>query len=169
MRRTNRCGWWCRVSLCWVLVWLLPGPLLGAEESHTAAGETLQGANFVFTRQGDRFSLSARQASLSDIVETLGNMLAIDVVARIPRDTRLTLDFAGLTLEEAIQRLRAYANIVYLKENRQPSARITRIMVMPIQGGERVAPPTVPGGTAPPPTSLPQPEPFKFEFDPSKH
>ena len=169
MSHTRIRTWWYGASICWLFVWLLPLPLLGAENSHIAIEETQHGANFVLTRQGNRFSLSAQQASLRDVVETLGSMLAIEVVARIPRDTKITLDFAGLSLDDAIQQLRTSANIVSVKNTQQPSGQITRLLVIPIQGGDRVTQPTVRRDTAPPPTSLPQPEPFKFEFDPSKH
>jgi hypothetical protein len=170
MRHTTNRLWFCGVSLCWLLVWLLPLPLLlGAEQNYPATEETRQGADFVLTRQGDRFSLHAQQASLRDIVKTLGAMLAIEVVARIPQDTRITLDFAGLSLKDAFQRLRTFANIVYLTETTQPASKIIKIFVMPIQGAQRITQPTVPSGVErPPPTGSP-PKPFKFEFDPSKH
>jgi hypothetical protein len=142
--------------------------LWGVEKDYTAAGETKHGTDFVLTRQGDRFSLRARQASLRDIVETLGGMLAIDVVARIPWDIKITLDFAEISLEDALQRLRIFANVVYIKDTGQPAGKITRVIVIPLQGGGRVAQPTVRRGVEHTSPTSAQPEPFKFEFDPSK-
>jgi hypothetical protein len=138
------------------------------EKDSTAAGETKHGTDFVLTRQGDRFSLRARQASLREIVETLGSMLSIDIVARLPRDMKITLDFAAISLEDVLQRLRTFANVVYIKDSGQPAGKIARIIVIPIQGGDRVAQPTVRRGAERPSPSVVQPEPFKFEFDPSK-
>jgi hypothetical protein len=142
--------------------------LSGVEKDYTAAGETKHGTDFVLTRHGDRFSLRAQQAPLRAIVEILGSMLSIDVVARIPWDVQITLDFAEISLEDAIQRLRTFANFVYLKDNGQPTGKITRIIVIPIQGGARVAQPTVRRGVEHTSPTVVQPEPFKFEFDPSK-
>ena len=169
MRHTTNRLWCCGVSICWLFVWLLPLPLWGAEQQHPAAAETRQGADFVLTRQGDRFSLSAQHASLRDIVKTLGTMLAIEVVARIPRATTVTLDFAELSLQDTLQRLRTFANIVYLTETIQPASKITKIIVLPIQGAQSITPPTVPSGIESPPPPWAPPEPFKFEFDPSTH
>src|SRR5262245_16809944 len=115
-----------------LVIVVLPSLLWAGDRGLTPVTSPRPG-EYRLTVDGPLVSLRAQEASLSDIVETLGNMLAIDVVTRIPRDTKLTLDFDGLTLEEALQRLRAYANIVCLKETRQPSAKITRIMVIPIQ------------------------------------
>jgi hypothetical protein len=139
--------------------------LSGAEKDYTAAGEAKHGTDFILTRQGDRFSLRAQQASLRDIVETLGSMLAIDVVARMPWDIQITLDFADLSLEDALQQLRTFVNIVYIKDTRQPAGKITRIIMIPIHGGDRIAQPMVHRGAVHTST---QSEPFKFEFDPSK-
>ena len=157
-----------RISVCWILIWLFPLLLSGAEKEYTAAGETNHGTDFVLTRQGDRFSLRAQQASLRDIVETLGSMLAIDVVARIPWDIKITLDFAALSLEDSLQRLRTFANVVYIKDTRQSAGKITKIIVIPIQDGDRIAQPTVRSGAEHTSPISAQPEPFKFEFDPSK-
>jgi hypothetical protein len=168
MSHTNNRLWSHRISVCWILIGLFPLLLSGAEKDYTAAGETKHGADFVLIRQGDRFSLRAQQASLRDIVETLGSMLSIDVVARIPWDIKITLDFAGLSLEGALQRLRTFANIVYVKDTGPPAGKITRIIVIPIQGGDTVAQPTVRTGIEHTSPTSAQPEPFKFEFDPSK-
>jgi hypothetical protein len=155
--------------MCWILIWLFPLLLSGAGKDDTAARETRHGTDFTLTRQGDRFWLGAQQASLRDIVETLGSMLAIDVAARIPRDMKITLDFAELSLEDALQRFSTFANFAYIKETNQPASKITRIIVIPIQGRERVARPTVRSGVEPVSPASGQPAPFKFEFDPSKH
>jgi hypothetical protein len=157
-----------RISVCWILIWLFPLLLSGAEKEYTAVGETKHGTDFVLTRQGDRFSLRAQQASLRDIVETLGSMLPIDVVARIPWDIKITLDFADLSLEDSLQRLRTFANFVYIKDTRQPAGTIIKIIVIPIQDGDRIARPTVRRGAEHTSPASAQPEPFKFEFDPSK-
>ena len=111
--------WFCSIGICWVLVWLLPAPLWGAKQQHPAVEEIVHGADFVLTRQGDRFSLRAQQAALRDIVKTLGAILAIEVVVRIPQDTTVTLDVAGLPLIEILERLRTFANIIYLTETSQ--------------------------------------------------
>ena len=167
MHRTKHYGWWYEFSPCWLLLWLFIASGLGAEQSDTATAETMHGTDFVLTRHGSLYSLHAQQASLREILEGLGRLLASEVVVRIPRDTKISLDFDRLPLTEAIQRLRAYANIVYLTDTKQPSGKITRMIIIPRQGGESISQPMPPQGAAPPPTSRTQPAPFKFEFDPS--
>jgi hypothetical protein len=168
MIHTNNRLWLYRISVCWILIGLFPLLLWGVEKGYTAAGETKHGTDFLLSRQGDRFSLRAQQASLREIVETLGSMLSIDVVARIPWDIQITLDFAEISLEDALQRLRTFANFVYLKDSGQPAGKITSILVIPIQGGDSVAQPMIRRGAERTSPTAVQPEPFKFEFDPSK-
>jgi hypothetical protein len=162
-------GLWSRwIIVFWILIWLFPLVLSGAEKGYAATRDARHGTDFILTRQGDRFSLRARQASLREIVETLGSMLAIDVAVRIPWDMKVTLDFADLSLEDALQRFRSFANFAYVKDTSQPVNKISRIMVIPIQGRERVARPMVRRGAEPASPAPAQPAPFKFEFDPSK-
>jgi hypothetical protein len=168
MRHLHKRLWSRWFSVCWILIWLFLLVLLGAEKGSAAARETRHGTDFVLTRQGDRLSLRAQQASLREIVETVGSMLAIDVVARIPWDIQVTLDFADLSLEDALQRFRSFANFAYTKDTSQPDSKITRIMVIPIQSRERVVRPMARRGVEPTSPALAQPAPFRFEFDPSK-
>jgi hypothetical protein len=168
MSHTNKRLWPRWISICWILICLFPLFLWGAEKDSTATRETRHGTDFVLTRHGDRFSLRAQQASLREIVETLGSMLAIDVVARIPWDIQITLDFADLSLEDALQQFRTFANFAYIKDPSRPASKISRIMVIPIQGRERVAQPTARRGAEPTSPASARPVPFKFEFDPSK-
>jgi hypothetical protein len=123
----------------------------------------------VLSRQGDRFSLKAQQASLRDIVKALGTMLAIEVVARIHQATTITLDFEGLSLQDTLQRLRTFANIISLTETTQPASKIIKMIVLPIQGVQSVPRPMVSSGATPPPSPWVSPQPFTFEFDPSTH
>jgi hypothetical protein len=141
---------------------------LGAEKEYTAAGATKHGTDFVLTRHGDHFSLSAQQASLRDIVDTLGRLLDIDVVARIPWDMKISLDFADLTLDDALRQFSTFANVVYITNTRLPAGKITRVIVLPVQGGDSVPQPPVRSGVEHPAPTSARPEPFKFEFDPSK-
>ena len=167
MSHNNKCPGSRWITMFWMLIWLFPLVLWGAEKGY-AATEIRHGADFILTRQGDRLSLRAQQASLREIVETLGSMLAIDVVARIPWDIQVTLDFADLSLEDALQRFRSFANFAYVKDTSQPASKITRIMVIPIRGREQVARPTVRRGAEHTSPTSDQPVPFKFELDPSK-
>jgi hypothetical protein len=76
------------------------------------------------------------------LLEALGRQMGIEVVANVSRAQTLTLAFDRLVLEDALELLRAYANIVYVKESAQAEAKIRRIIAIPrqaeVQRGERV-------------------------------
>jgi hypothetical protein len=95
--------------------------------------------------------------------------MGIDVVARLPREQTLTLAFDRVHIEEAIERLRTYANIVYLKDSPEAQAPLRRIIAMPRQPGEQTSAPARHRGEAPPNTAAARPAPFQFTFDPAQH
>ena len=95
-------------------------------------------ADFVLTIKDGLISLNANDASLKEIVEEIGSRMKIEVVANIPEKEKITIEFDKLSVEDAIKRLREYADIVYVKDSEKEKAKITKIMVFPKGKGEEL-------------------------------
>jgi len=56
--------------------------------------------------------LKAKDASLKDILEEIGRMMEIDVVANVPSEQKITIELDMMYLEEALKRFKTnYAHI----------------------------------------------------------
>jgi hypothetical protein len=151
-------------------------------------------SNYTLTINDNLISLDAQGASVKEVVEEIGRRMDITVISEIPDGRRVTVKFEGLTLEAAIERLRDYADIAYIKESEDKDAKVTKILVFEKGKGtqqsklvnveergeemeetgigfeEVVGEPDQAGnseGTAEGESE--EPEPFKFEFDPSQY
>jgi hypothetical protein len=100
-------------------------------------------------------SLNARNASLKAIIEKIGEQFNISVVAHLSAEERVTDQFEGLSIEQALRRLTDR----YATFQTDKGGKITRIVVYP--KGE-----DAPKGIIEAAPSK-RPEPFKFEFDPT--
>ena len=152
----------------WLVVVLLPCLVWAGEAGNPTTPSTRTG-EFRLTVDGNLVSLQAQEASLKALLEDLGRQMGIDVVARLPREQTLTLAFDRLHIEEAIERLRVYANIVYLKESTEAHAPIRRIIAIPRQAGEQTGEPARSRSAEPSDTAASRPAPFQFTFDPAQH
>jgi hypothetical protein len=85
--------------------------------------------------------------------------MKIEVVGNIPEEDKITIAFNKLSFEDAIKRL--VVNYVYLSDQEKCDKRgITKLIVLPKDKGAVALFETT--------AEKQQPEPFKFEFDPSK-
>ncbi|HEY7492005.1 MAG TPA: hypothetical protein VIH59_12960 [Candidatus Tectomicrobia bacterium] len=144
---------WCVCAL------MIPAVLRSGEAGPASGQGATQPGDFVLTVQGSLLSLRAQDASLKAILEAIGRELAIGVVAHIPAHEKITVQFDGLSLTDALQRL--HANHAYVMEGE----KVVQLMVLP-SGKERLR---VPASRRPAETggqAVPQPAPFRFEFDP---
>jgi type II secretory pathway component GspD/PulD (secretin) len=173
----SRIGWFYCLIILWIFLALVtPTRLFGAAENKQSQEETKTKTDFVLTIKDNLISLNAKNASLKEIVEEIGRRMKINVVANIPEEKKVTTKFDKISLEGAIKKLREYADIIYLKGSGKDQKKITKIMVFPKREGTAPSKPAKEEGSAKPESKKgeetvkgsPQPEPFKFEFDPSK-
>ena len=168
---------------------IIPAVLFGEEADRNSKRKSESKADFVLTIKDDLISLSAKDASLKEVVEEIGKRMKIEVVAHISDDEKVSMEFEKLSLEDAIERLSR--NYVYEKES--DKGKITKIMLLRKGKEEMLSKPTTkepeikkgeglmePGsrgkeGVTQQPEvegedkeKPPRPEPFKFEFDPSE-
>ncbi len=191
--------WFYRLILIiWILFALIiPTRLFGEEADKKSKEESKNKTDFVLTIKDNLISLNAKDASLVEIVEEIGNRMKIDIVTKIPKEKKITTKFDKLPLKAAIERLREFADIAYIvvpqnppskittsdpKDSEKKEAKITKILVFPKGKGVEVSKPEVSaeeeGVEEEAPTKIEgeeavekessRPEPFKFEFDPSE-
>jgi type II secretory pathway component GspD/PulD (secretin) len=143
-----------------------------ASELNQNSNEKLENkVKYELSIKNNLITLNAKDAALKKILEDIGQRMNIEVFARIPAGDKITIQFANLTLEEALKKFKA--NYAYLTDSKENHGNITHVVVVPegqqanlylkeVQKGE----PKVKKDIAGEKTS--KPEPFKFEFDPSK-
>jgi len=95
-------------------------------------------ADFVLTIKDDLISLSAKDASIKEIVEEIGSRMEIEVVTNISKEEKVTIEFDKLSVENSIKRLREYSDIVYVKDSEKEEGKITKILVFPKGKGEEL-------------------------------
>jgi hypothetical protein len=161
----------------WLTAALLPGELFGGEGAHPSPGSSATPADVVLTVHEGLLSLRAEDVSLKGIVEAIGQQLSIEVVTRIPADERITLAFEQLPLVEALRRFRPYVNALVVEDAKAPgtirqlivvSKRLAGVPSSPARlEGERAVAPAPSQREALTPRDLSQPQPFRFELDPT--
>jgi hypothetical protein len=172
------------LTIALLLLPLLPTSItFGGEAERTPKGKPAAKADFVLTVKGNLISLEAKNASLKEILEEIGRKMNIEVLALLSEQEKITTEFETLPLEEAIERLiRNYPHLVVSKEG---DRRITRIVALQKSGDPVQSQPAVKGPESNRPEKSiklesqmreeavkkesPQPEPFRFQFDPSQY
>ena len=163
------------VSILLLSLLITPNSLFGEEADKKSEAQAKSRADFVLTIKEDLISLSAKDASLKEIVEDMGRRMKIEVVAAISEEEKITIRFDKLSLEDAIKRLRT--SYAYVWNSEKEGGKITKIVLLPEGKGTAVS-------TIKEEKKLvksesrakkevaseksPRPEPFKFEFDPSE-
>ena len=109
---------------------------------------------------------------MKKILEDIGRKMNIEVFARIPAEDKITIQFTNLTLEEALKKFKT--NYALVTDSKDKNGNIKRIVVVPegqqanlyLKDVKKVEPKVKKGIAEENPS---KPEPFKFEFDPSKY
>ena len=112
-------------------------------------------------------SVNAREAPLVKIFDEIRKQAKIAVDGSIAPEEKITIQFEHVAFEEALKRLAKNIGIIYTQDPKDKSPRIARIVVLPERqtvARGRIETPL----NRQRPASLPRPEPFKFEFDPTK-
>jgi len=167
---------------------LIPTHLFGKERESSAVRPLVAEGAFVLAVEENLLSLKAREASLETVMEEIGRKMGIEVLGNIPDEETISIEFEGLPLAQALERLSS--NYGYQMQSTQGGKKMAKIFVLPKGSGinlpqefQKESKPTednVIGGfdfyahsesrqrEEPDKEKSSQPEPFKFEFDPSK-
>jgi len=137
-----------------------------AEQSRTAKTQS-SGTFQVKVSQGD-LSLEATQAPLVQIFQKIGKQAKITFDSNIGPEEKVTIHLDRVPLEEGIKRLAKNVTVFYTENAKDKSRRISRVVVLSER--KEGAPVQFKASTQPVKVNkpAPQPEPFKFEFDPGK-
>ena len=155
-----------------LLHFVLPFFLLGSETNQSKTLGFLDKGKYELLIKNNLITLNSEDAFLKKILENIGQRMNIEVFACIPAEDKITIRFANLTLEEALKKFKT--NYALVTDSKDKNGNIKRIVVVPegqqanlyLKDVKKVES-TGKKGTAEEKTS--KPEPFKFEFDPSKH
>lgn len=139
-----------------------------ADAQQSQPGKTKPGTFQVKVNKG-LVSLEANEASVAKIFEEIGKQAGITVDSNIAPDEKISIQFDRIPLEDAMKRLAKNVSFSYAQDSNTKNTRISKVVVLAEgrQSAVRLKQPE-----APPQSSKkaegPPPEPFKFEFDPSK-
>ena len=113
-------------------------------------------------------SLDAKQAPLMQIFQEIGKQAKITVDSNVGPEEKITIHLDRMPLEEGIKQLAKNVTVFYTENPKDKSRRISRVVVL--SEGKDGAPVQTKAPTQPVKVDkpAPQPEPFKFEFDPGK-
>ena len=111
-------------------------------------------------------SVNAREAPLVKIFEEIRKQAKIAVDGSMKPEEKITIQFEHVALEEGLKRLAKNISVIYTQGPKDKSPRIARIVVLP--EGQRVAAERIEPTKSSKASEAPRPEPFKFEFDPTK-
>jgi hypothetical protein len=146
-----------------------------AEQPRTAKSQPP--GTFIVQVSNDKLSLNANQAPLAQIFQEIGKQAKITFDSNIGLEEKITIQLDQVPLEEGIKQLAKNATVFYAENPKDKTRRITRVVVLAegsgVSGQPRMSSqPEKLSEPAPQATTIkkpaPQPEPFKFEFDPGK-
>jgi hypothetical protein len=142
-------------------------PVVQAAEKADKATRLAPGA-FQVQVSKDYLSLEANQAPLVQIFQEIGKQAKITFDSNIGPEEKVTIHLDRVPLEEGIKRLAKNVTVFYTENPKDKSRQISRVVVL--SEGKEVAPVQTKASTQPVKVNkpAPQPEPFKFEFDPAK-
>lgn len=138
---------------------LIPASLLGESAYGETEGKVEEKAGFELTVKDDLISLSAKDASLKEIIEELGSSMKIDVIGNIPEGEKISVKFDRLSLKDALEKLSS--NYGYVIDSGKEENKIAKMIILPKGEESRIQERE---GTTPV-----KHEPFKFEFDPTEN
>ncbi len=150
-----------------LILLIIPSALFGEDKEIKAEKEV--NADFDLTVEDDLISLKAKDASLRKIMEEIGSKMVIDVVGKIAEEEKVSVEFDGLSLKDALEKLSA--SYGYVMDAEDGGEKVTKIIILPKGKETSIAS----SATRKPKIQKREgskksvkPEPFKFEFDPSK-
>jgi type II secretory pathway component GspD/PulD (secretin) len=146
-------------------IWLTLTSAFGAQQSQKAKAQ--DPGSFVVKFSKGNLSVDANEASLNKVFEEIGKQAGITVDSNIGPEEKITIKFEQTPLEDTMKQLAKNVSFSYAQDSNNKNPRITKVVVL-AEGTQSA--PALKRADAPPSkkAEAPPPEPFKFEFDPSK-
>jgi len=108
---------------------MIPTILFGVEANNKLEGKSESQADYILLVKESLVSLKAKDASIKEILEEIGRRMKIEVVANIPKEEKITIEFDMLYLGDAIKRFRT--SYAYITETEKEKGKITKIVAVP--------------------------------------
>ena len=149
-----------------LLVGMFADVVQAAEQPRTV--KTQPPGTFQVKVSKDYLSLDANQAPLVQIFQEIGKQAKITFDSNIGPEEKITIHLDQVPLEEGIKQLAKNVTVFYAENPKDKTRRISRVVVL--SEGKESAPRQTKASSEPVKINkpAPQPEPFKFEFDPGK-
>ncbi len=165
-----------RVLVLAVLFGATAGISLAAEPSKKTETRPT-GMIQVYVSDDYHLSLRADEAPLADIFREIARQAKITIDSNIGPEEKITTRLERVPLEDGIRQLAKNVSVFYTQDARSNTRRIARVVVLSEGKGltgktkgspqsEKVNEPAAKPAKADEPQQ--QPEPFKFQFDPTK-
>ena len=84
---------------------ILPAVLSGSDPNQISNEEFGKKVNYELSVKDNLITLNAEDAFLKKILEDIGQRMNIEVIARIPVEDIITIQFANLPLEEVLKEI----------------------------------------------------------------
>ena len=108
---------------------MIPTILFGGEADKKPERNSESQADYILMVKEGLISLKAKDASFKEILEEIGRRMKIEVVANIPEEEKITIEFDMIYLEDAIKRFRT--SYAYITKSEKEKGKITKIVVVP--------------------------------------
>jgi hypothetical protein len=170
MKQVKRRRWHAFSVVAVFLGWLVTTQIAFAQSEKPTLKSQKPGTFRLNVTEG-RLSLEANQAPLAKIFEEIAKQAKITVDSDIGPEEKVTIQLDHVALEDAVKQLAKNVTIFYAEDPKRKTPRIARLVVLP-EGNEKAPQFERSKGLSSKPAKTnepaPQPEPFKFEFDPAK-
>ncbi len=108
---------------------IIPTTLFGWEADEKSE-EKLEGkTDFDLSIKEGNISLSAKDASLKEVLKEIGQRIKVEVVGNIPEGEKVSVEFDKLSIVEVLEKL--FINYGYITESEGGEKKITKIIVLP--------------------------------------
>ena len=146
----------------WLALAALSLPFATGVAASTVSPPTPEGTFHLEAESTQRITLIANYAALSEILSRLGEELDIEIVAKLPDDPRVTIEFTAQPLQEALKKIAGS----YMLLTDEVDGQEAKVFVLPegTEAGALQSP--VPADSHIEPAESGD-TPFKFEFDPA--
>ncbi len=144
------------VFLLFMSLLVLPMVLFGGKSEGKIERKSEEKAGFELMVKDGLVSLSAKDASLKEIIEEIGRSMKIEVIGNIPEEEKVNVKLDEVSLKDALEKLSSSHG--FLMDSDYGDSKIAKIIILP-KGKESMVQETE--------STIPaKHEPFKFEFNP---
>ncbi len=108
---------------------VIPTTLFGSETGEKTEEKLERNTDFDLSIKGGNISLSAKDASLKEVLKEIGRKMKVEVVGYMPEEEKVSVEFDKLSIVEALEKLAI--NYGYITESEGGEKKIVKIIVLP--------------------------------------